>query len=65
MGASYTCVQCHGTYQREDDWTDEDAEAEARANGFDVDNDEMVVICDDCYRGMGLLQAMLPPGSIQ
>lgn len=61
--SGYTCGNCHQWFEYEDGWTDEDALAEAQANGFDT-AEAMVVICDDCYRGMGLLQAMLPPDAI-
>lgn len=60
----YTCSNCHQWFEYEEGWTDDDAFAEAEANGFDL-SDDMAVVCDDCYRGMGVLQAMLPEGALR
>ena len=47
---TYTCEQCGDKF--DSDWPPDEALQEARDNGFDVDNDEMVVVCDDCYHKM-------------
>jgi hypothetical protein len=47
---TFTCAACGDTFNKE--WSDEEAKAEA-AKKFPNDSD-MVVVCDDCYRGMGL-----------
>lgn len=45
---SFTCAECGGEFEKE--WSDEESLEEARVNGFDPDNEETVVVCDDCYR---------------
>lgn len=45
---TYRCAQCG--WEGESEWTDEEARAEAVANGFDPDGEPMAVICDDCYQ---------------
>ncbi len=55
-GDEFICEQCHGVFTRT--WTDDEADAEARDNGFDPDNDDMVIVCDDCYQKMTML---IPP----
>lgn len=42
----FRCEMCDGIYLR--GWTEEEAKAEAVANGFDVNDCGMV--CDDCYK---------------
>ena len=51
---TYICSSCGGEYEYAEDWTDDDALAEAEANGFDDENDLNVIVCDDCYKSMGL-----------
>ena len=41
----YRCAECLEVYEKS--WTDEEAAAEATANGFD--GMDCVVVCDDCY----------------
>jgi hypothetical protein len=44
----FTCEQCGGTFDC--GWTDDEAKAEAEANGFgEIPDGDMAVICDDCY----------------
>lgn len=48
---SYTCAECHGTFNK--GRSDEEARAEASANGFDnIPAAEMVVVCDECYNAI-------------
>jgi len=44
--STYTCARCGHTYETE--VTDEEAMAEAEANGF-LDTGPIAVVCDDCY----------------
>lgn len=49
---TYLCARCHGVF--ETDWTDEEAQAEYAIEFPDVPIDTpTVVVCDDCYRGVG------------
>lgn len=43
----FECAQCGDKFVTA--WSDEDARAEARANGFDPDAVGMAIVCDDCY----------------
>lgn len=47
VNLSYTCANCGLDF--ESDWTQEDAMAEATANGF-TEADDLIVVCDDCHR---------------
>ena len=49
-GTSFRCSDCGETFSYISDgsWDDDAAAAEATGNGF-ADNDDLVVICDDCY----------------
>lgn len=49
-GRLFRCAQCDEEFQSVG--TDEQALAEALANGFDPDTEDMVVVCDDCYQAM-------------
>ena len=42
----YRCEMCGGVFSY--GWSDDEAKAEANANGFDVAN--CGVVCDDCYK---------------
>jgi hypothetical protein len=44
----YSCAECGGLFEKNPEWTDADAEAEALAVGFDLD-DDCVMVCHDCY----------------
>lgn len=46
---SYVCAQCRETFDYSDDWTEEDAAAECVENGMG-DREDLVTVCDDCYR---------------
>lgn len=49
---TYTCARCGKSF--ESDWTDEEAQAEA-AEKFDAEElEDAAVVCDDCYKTMGL-----------
>lgn len=50
MNPSFTCDQCHGTFEK--GWTDEEAAAEAAANFGDRLGDDPAVVCDDCFEQM-------------
>lgn len=44
----YQCDDCGGIFKK--GWTDEEAKAEMKNNGFDAfPLSEMVKVCDDCY----------------
>ena len=53
---TYQCAGCNGVFIK--GWTDEEAIAEMKVNGFDVlPADELVCVCDDCYKTlMGWVQ---------
>lgn len=44
---TYRCAECG--WEGQSEWTDEEARAEATANGFEL-AEGLVVICDDCYQ---------------
>jgi hypothetical protein len=46
--STFPCAMCGQRFPYNPDWTDEDAREEAAANGFDVEECELV--CDVCYR---------------
>jgi hypothetical protein len=43
---------CKQWFESDDDWTEEEKSAEAKANGFGADlvRGECMTVCDDCYR---------------
>lgn len=44
----YQCDNCKGVFEK--GWSDEEADAEAIANGFGpLDEDDNVLICDECF----------------
>jgi hypothetical protein len=45
----YVCAECGGFFEKNPDWTDNDANAEAVAAGFDL-TDDLVTVCSACYR---------------
>lgn len=51
MSKTFKCAACGGVF--EEDWSDEEAQAELAAN-FGVPPSECDVVCDDCYKKMGL-----------
>lgn len=59
-GDTYTCGNCHGTF--ETDWTDEDAATEYAQEFPGEPISDGVVVCDDCYKTM---TSVIPtPGAI-
>jgi len=46
--ATYKCEECNGVF--EFGWTDEEAVAEMKNNGFDAY--DCAVVCDGCYRNI-------------
>lgn len=48
--STYTCEMCENTYEK--GRPDDEAKAEAAEQWPDVDDDDMGVICDNCYRKM-------------
>ena len=46
--AQFTCAVCHETFERDPEWTQEQAEQEY-ASAFGGIEDERDVVCDDCY----------------
>jgi len=49
-GDTYECAHCHGVFVA--DWDDADAAAEQAAVWAAAPDDEVAVICDNCYRKM-------------
>lgn len=51
---SYRCANCSGVFEFDPKWSDEDARQEAA--GLFTPNElvNAAVVCDDCYRRMGL-----------
>lgn len=47
MMTEFNCGVCKQTFDKIDEWTDEDALKEYEENGF-TDEDK-VSVCDDCY----------------
>jgi hypothetical protein len=44
----FRCHECLGVFEKA--WPDDEARAEATANGFDPDADDIVTVCDDCHQ---------------
>lgn len=51
MASTYKCSVCGETYDK--GWSDEEAEAELAEN-FGVPKEDCDIVCDDCYKAMGL-----------
>lgn len=51
MRDTYKCSACGGTFEK--GWSDEEAKKEL-ADKFDVPVEECAIVCDDCYKKMGL-----------
>lgn len=52
----YTCAMCGGTFETQDDWTEEDRMKEKEENFPDVPLEECDVVCDDCYQLLGITE---------
>ena len=50
MTHSYTCDECHETF--ETTWTDEEALAEAKENFPTLAPRARALVCDECYKKM-------------
>ncbi len=48
----YTCALCHGEF--ESDWSEKEALAEKQNLWGDIPINEMEVVCDDCFKMIGL-----------
>jgi len=44
----YICDYCKGVF--EFGWSEEEAEEELKKNFGDIQKDECVLVCDDCYK---------------
>lgn len=44
---TYTCAQCHNTYNKVQ--TEEAALLEAQTVFGHIDKDDLAIVCDDCY----------------
>jgi len=51
MSNTYKCAACHKTFNK--GWSDEAAEKELKVK-FDVPKEACDLVCDDCYKLMGL-----------
>ena len=49
-GEEYECAACHGVFERIR--PDAEAEAEAREIGFWQEDEDMVILCEDCYQDL-------------
>lgn len=45
-GTTYTCEECEETFEA--DWSDDEAQAEARELFPGVHQEDMAVVCEDC-----------------
>lgn len=52
MSNQYTCTVCGNTYDK--GWSDEEAETERLENWPDLPKEECDIVCDDCFKKMGL-----------
>jgi hypothetical protein len=53
VNLEFTCAACNTTFEKA--WTDEERDAEyADRFGGDPTTADVAVVCDDCYRAMGL-----------
>jgi rubredoxin len=57
---NYTCAYCHNVY--ECGVTEEVAKKEAAEVFGDIPDDEMEIVCDDCYKEM---IAIIPPSQLR
>jgi hypothetical protein len=56
MDNTFKCDRCGGCFEK--GWTDEERDLEATDNGFfdNVKLEDLLVVCDDCYKiGMNCL----------
>jgi rubredoxin len=47
---TYDCMNCGGTFEYVNGWTEEDAIAERKNNFPGIPDDQFSVICEDCYQ---------------
>lgn len=52
MSEKYTCTMCQQEFLK--GWSDEEAKAELGENFPGFEPDECDVVCDDCYKSLGL-----------
>lgn len=50
MSDTYTCPACNRTFDKVD--TDDDVEAEAQLMWGDVEPDQLVTVCDECFKAL-------------
>ena len=50
MDDTYTCPACNRTFDKVD--TDEDLKTEAELMWGDAEPDQLVTVCDDCFRAV-------------
>lgn len=48
----YECAVCHGVF--ETGWSDEEATAELGETFPGIGKQDCAIVCDDCYKAMGL-----------
>lgn len=47
----FTCARCGGVWRK--GWSDEECQSERAENGWaDVPDEEVVLVCEDCYQYM-------------
>jgi hypothetical protein len=50
MGNTFTCANCGGTFEK--GRTDEEAMTESKSLFGDISDNEIEVVCDDCFEKM-------------
>ena len=50
MSGTYICPACNRTFDKVD--TDDDVKAEAQVMWGDTDPDQLVTVCDDCFKAV-------------
>jgi hypothetical protein len=50
MTETFRCDRCHGEFDKDtENWSDDDAEIEARNTFGEIPEDERAIVCHDCY----------------
>jgi len=52
MSNTYTCAMCKRTFNK--GWTESEAEKELANNFPGFETDDCDLVCDDCYKELGL-----------
>jgi hypothetical protein len=64
LGVEYKCGCCGGVFTTA--WTQEEALNEKESNGWgDMNKDDMVVVCDGCYKDLMAFNEPLTPNETE